>query len=71
MHQHGDCVATEDYGNGLTAASAADIPAVITRSVYFRDDDFSEALIAVDDLTALFGVWAETRALPHCTNRTG
>jgi HAD superfamily hydrolase (TIGR01509 family) len=48
-----DCVAIEDSGNGLRAATRADIPVVITKSVYFRHEDFSTALIAVDDLTEL------------------
>jgi HAD superfamily hydrolase (TIGR01509 family) len=48
-----DCVAIEDSCNGLFSASRAGIPVVITRSVYFSDEDFSKALIAVDDLTEL------------------
>jgi len=48
-----DCVAIEDSGNGLIAASRAGIPVLITRSLFFRDDDFSEALVALDDLTEL------------------
>jgi HAD superfamily hydrolase (TIGR01509 family) len=50
------CVAIEDSGNGLVAASRAGIPVVILRSAYFRDDDFSGALVAVDDLTELTGI---------------
>jgi HAD superfamily hydrolase (TIGR01509 family) len=52
--QASDCIAIEDSHNGLVAASLAGIPVLITRSVYFRDEDFSEALLAVDDLTDLF-----------------
>jgi HAD superfamily hydrolase (TIGR01509 family) len=48
-----ECIAFEDSRNGLVAASLAGIPVVITRSVYFRDEDFSEAIVAVDDLTDL------------------
>jgi HAD superfamily hydrolase (TIGR01509 family) len=48
-----DCIAVEDSGNGLVAASRAGIPVLITRSVYFRDDDFSGALRAVDELTEI------------------
>lgn len=51
-----DCVAIEDSGNGLVAASLAGIPVLITRSVYFRDDDFADALLAVDDLRELWEV---------------
>jgi HAD superfamily hydrolase (TIGR01509 family) len=48
-----DCMAFEDSRNGLVAASLAGIPVVITRSVYFRDEEFSEALLTVDDLAEL------------------
>ncbi|MBR0695023.1 HAD family hydrolase [Bradyrhizobium lablabi] len=44
------CIAIEDSGNGLVAASRAGIPVVITRSAYFRDDDWTGALLVVDDL---------------------
>ena len=46
-----DCIAVEDSGNGLAAAAGAGIPVVITRSTYFSDDDFAEALLVVDDLS--------------------
>ncbi|WP_166293964.1 MULTISPECIES: HAD family hydrolase [unclassified Bradyrhizobium] len=48
-----DCIAIEDSGNGLVAASHAGIPVVITRSAYFGDDDFAEALLVVDDLSVI------------------
>lgn len=48
-----DCIAVEDSRNGLVAASMACIPVVITRSVYFGDEDFSDALLVVDDLSQL------------------
>jgi len=48
-----ECLAIEDSGNGLKAASSAGIPVLINRSEYFRDDDFSGALAVVDDLTEL------------------
>ena len=47
------CLAIEDSRNGLVAASAAGLPVLITRSMYFRDDDFNEAVQVVDDLTEL------------------
>jgi len=50
-----DCLAIEDSRNGLVAASMAGIPVIITRSVYFCDEDFSDALLVVDDLTQLIG----------------
>jgi len=49
----GDCIAIEDSGNGLAAASRAGIPVVITRSAYFQDDDWSGALLVVDDLVEI------------------
>jgi HAD superfamily hydrolase (TIGR01509 family) len=48
-----DCLAIEDSANGLKAAASAGIPVLISRSEYFRDDDFSGALAVVDELTEL------------------
>ena len=48
-----DCVAIEDSANGLIAASRANIPVLITRSTFFRDDDFSDARCVLDDLSEL------------------
>jgi len=48
-----DCVAIEDSANGLIAASRANIPVLITRSMFFRDDDFSGARVVLDDLSGL------------------
>lgn len=48
-----DCVAIEDSANGLIAASRANIPVLITRSMFFRDDDFSAARVVLDDLSGL------------------
>ncbi len=48
-----DCVAIEDSANGLIAASEAGIPVLITRSMFFRDDDFSAARAVLDDLSEL------------------
>ncbi len=56
-----NCLAIEDSGNGLKAASAAGIPVLITRSEYFRDDDFSSALAVVDDLTEM--AWSRGSAI--------
>lgn len=47
------CLALEDSGNGLRAASQAGVPVLITRSTYFVSDDFSGAILAVDALTEL------------------
>lgn len=48
-----ECLAIEDSANGLISASRAGIAVVITRSIYFRDDDFVGALLVVDDLSGL------------------
>ena len=48
-----DCVAIEDSANGLIAASRAGIPVLITRSMFFGDDDFSAARAVLDDLSEL------------------
>ena len=48
-----ECLAIEDSGPGLVAASRAGIAVLISRSAYFRDDDFSAAVLAIDDLTKL------------------
>lgn len=50
------CLAFEDSGIGLAAATGAGIPVLISRSAYFCDDDFSGAVCAVDDLTELTGI---------------
>src|SRR3569833_4625261 len=47
------CLAFEDAGKGLRAAVRAGIPCIVTRSIYFSDDDFTGALVVIDDLTAL------------------
>lgn len=48
-----ECLAIEDSANGLMAASRANIPVLITRSLFFRDDDFSGARAVLDDLSEL------------------
>jgi HAD superfamily hydrolase (TIGR01509 family) len=48
-----DCLAIEDSANGLKAATSASIATLITRSEYFRDDDFSEAMAVFDELADL------------------
>ncbi|WFU27032.1 HAD family hydrolase [Bradyrhizobium sp. CB1717] len=48
-----DCVAIEDSANGLIAASRAGIPVLITRSMFFGDDDFTAARVVLDDLSRL------------------
>jgi HAD superfamily hydrolase (TIGR01509 family) len=49
------CLAFEDSRNGLLAALRADIPCIVTRSLYVSDDDFTGALAVVDELTELEG----------------
>ena len=51
-----ECLSIEDSGIGLVAASRAGIPVLISRSAYFLDDDFSGALLAIDDLTELTAI---------------
>ncbi|BAM91853.1 haloacid dehalogenase-like hydrolase [Bradyrhizobium oligotrophicum S58] len=48
------CIAIEDSGNGLMAATRAGVPVLITRSLYFHDDSFDGALAVLDDLSELF-----------------
>ena len=48
-----DCVAIEDSGNGLMAAAYAGIPVLITRSMFFGDDDFTGARAVLNDLSEL------------------
>ncbi|WP_063690785.1 HAD family hydrolase [Bradyrhizobium stylosanthis] len=47
------CLAIEDSANGLIAASQANIPVLITRSMFFGDDDFGAARAVLDDLSGL------------------
>ena len=47
------CLAIEDSRNGLVAAVSAGAPVLITRSLYFRDEDFTGAAGVTDDLTDL------------------
>ena len=51
-----ECLAFEDSGIGLAAASRAGVPVLITRGAYFLDDDFSIALYVGDDLTEVIGM---------------
>ncbi|WP_375158936.1 HAD family hydrolase [Bradyrhizobium sp. RDT46] len=60
-----DCIAIEDSANGLIAASRAGIPVLITRSMFFRDEDFSAARFVLDDLSELDAAKQETEKQPH------
>ncbi|RQH06894.1 HAD family hydrolase [Bradyrhizobium sp. RP6] len=60
-----DCVAIEDSANGLVAASRAGIPVLITRSMFFGDDDFTAAQVVLDDLSELGAAKQETEKQPH------
>jgi HAD superfamily hydrolase (TIGR01509 family) len=51
----GECLAFEDSRNGMLSAVRAGIPCIVTRSIYFSDDDFTGALAVVDELTELEG----------------
>ena len=60
-----ECVAIEDSGNGLIAASRAHIPVLITRSMFFRDDDFGAARVVLDDLSELGASEQESEKQSH------
>lgn len=60
-----DCVAIEDSANGLIAASRAGIPVLITRSMFFGDDDFAAARVVLDDLSDLGAAKQKTEEQPH------
>jgi HAD superfamily hydrolase (TIGR01509 family) len=60
-----DCVAIEDSGNGLIAASHAGIPVLITRSMFFGDDDFTDARVVLDDLSELGVAKQKSEKQPH------
>jgi HAD superfamily hydrolase (TIGR01509 family) len=49
----GECLAFEDSSNGLRSAVQAGIAVVVTRSLYFRDDDVSDALVVLQELTEI------------------
>lgn len=59
-----DCIAIEDSANGLIAASGANIPVLITRSMFFRDDDFSGARVVLNDLSEL-ALQTKSEEQPH------
>lgn len=65
-----DCVAIEDSANGLIAASRANIPVLIIRSMFFRDDDFSAARVVLDDLSELAAKQKNRKTTP-CTVERG
>lgn len=48
-----ECIAIEDSRNGLIAAAGARIPVLVTRSLYFGDEEFCGALAVVDNLREL------------------
>jgi HAD superfamily hydrolase (TIGR01509 family) len=60
-----DCVAIEDSANGLIAASRANIAVVITRSMFFGDDDFAEARFVLDNLSELEAADKKSEKQPH------
>lgn len=60
-----DCLAIEDSANGLIAASRAGIPVLITRSMFFGDDDFGEAQCVLDDLSELGAAKQKSAKQPH------
>lgn len=49
----GHCVAIEDSRNGLLAARAAGISAIVTPGVYTHGENFEEAALVAEDLAAV------------------
>ncbi|MHB1429565.1 MAG: HAD-IA family hydrolase [Rhodocyclaceae bacterium] len=45
-----DCLAIEDSKNGLLAAHAAGLPAIVTENAWTTGDDFAEAVAVLSDL---------------------
>lgn len=54
------CLALEDSVNGFQAAHAAQLPVVITASIYTNHQSFPDALVCVPDLAMLAGEAATT-----------
>ena len=48
-----NCLAIEDSRNGLLSAHAAGIETIVTPGIYTRGEQFAEAALVVDDLTAV------------------
>lgn len=78
--QPSEAVVVEDSGNGLAAASAADIACLVTVNDYTRDDDFATAALVVSSLGdpdgehtqvlanaagAPVGEWVDLKTLDH------
>jgi beta-phosphoglucomutase-like phosphatase (HAD superfamily) len=70
----GACLAFEDSGNGLQAATAAGLATVITPTRYTQHHDFSAALRVLPDLGAIdlptLARWHATRVHQHKPSRT-
>lgn len=66
------CLAVEDSRNGLMAARSAGIPVLITRSLYFSEDDFTGAVQVVGNLTELrdFALTADVLAVSNIKGST-
>jgi HAD superfamily hydrolase (TIGR01509 family) len=52
-----DCLVFEDSANGLKAALAADIRAIVTPSLYTAGEDFHGAALVLRDLGEYRGPW--------------
>ncbi len=73
---HGDGLqlAIEDTRNGVLAASAAGIPALVTQSYYSEGEDFSGALAVLSDLGEPdypYGVLAGINGVPGLVDTRG
>lgn len=51
-----ECLAVEDSRNGVDAAHAAGLPVLVTRSAYFADQRFDDALAVCDSLSPPAGL---------------
>ncbi|MDM8565393.1 HAD family hydrolase [Candidatus Halobeggiatoa sp. HSG11] len=79
--QADQCIAIEDSQNGIRSAQAAGIPTLITVSNYTRNEDFSGAMLVLDNLgepnqplTVLKGdvgdaTYVNINLLKNCLNR--
>ena len=62
------CVAIEDSRNGLLSSHAAGIATIVTPGIYTRDQDFSEAVLVIDNLES-FNVAAFTQHIATFPDR--
>lgn len=59
-----DCLAFEDSHNGLQAARAAGVPAIVTPTAFTSGHDFSDALLVLPDLGGTHGAGDQESGMP-------